>query len=93
MALDTWERGGADALIVSGTATGRPTDEAEVRRARRGAPEAPILIGSGIDTNNIQTLLGVADGAIVGTSFKIDGQIENPVDLVRVQTLIHLAKS
>jgi len=93
VALDTWERGGADALIVSGSATGKPTDEAEVRRARRGAPDAPILIGSGIDANNVHYLMEVADGAIVGTSFKVDGQIENPVDLARVQTLIHLAKS
>jgi predicted TIM-barrel enzyme len=78
---------------VSGTATGKPTDEVEVRRARRGAPDAPILIGSGIDASNVRALLGVADGAIVGTSFKVDSQIENPVDLTRVQTLVQLAKS
>ncbi len=92
VALDTWDRGGADALIVSGAATGRATDEAEVRKARRGAPDAPILIGSGIDVDNVQHLLAVADGAIVVTSFKVDGQIENPVDFTRVQNLIHLAK-
>jgi len=93
VALDTWERGGADALIISGSATGKPTDEEDVQRASRGASEAPILIGSGIDTKNVRTLFEVADGAIVGTSFKVDGQIENPVDPARVESLVHLAKS
>ena len=92
VAMDTWERGGADALIVSGVATGHATDVAEVRKARLGAPDAPILIGSGTNESNVRELLGVADGAIVGTSFKLNGQIANPVDPARVKRLVGLAK-
>ena len=92
VAMDTWERGGADALIISGVGTGKATDEAEVRQARKGAPGAPLLIGSGVNEQNISSLLTVADGAIVGTSFKVDGKIDNPVEFSRVQRLVALAK-
>jgi len=93
VAMDTWERGGADALVISGVATGKPTDYDEVVAARRGAPDAPILIGSGTTPDTLQTLLSVADGFIVGTHFKVDGKVENPVDLARVQALTALKKA
>ncbi len=92
VAMDTWERGGADALIISGVGTGKATDEGEVRQARKGAPDAPLLIGSGVNEANVGSLLTVADGAIVGTSFKVDGKIDNPVELARVQRLVALAR-
>jgi membrane complex biogenesis BtpA family protein len=91
-ALDTWERGGADALIVSGPATGRETDLDDVLAARRGAPDAPLLIGSGVTQANITTLLSVADGAVVGTYFKQDGKVDNPVEISRVRTLAEMKR-
>jgi membrane complex biogenesis BtpA family protein len=91
-ALDTWERGGADALIVSGLATGRETALEDVIAARRGAPEAPILIGSGVTQSNINALLAVADGAMVGTDFKKDGKVDNPVDISRVRALVDVKR-
>lgn len=91
-ALDTWERGGADALIVSGLATGRETNLDDVVAARRGAPEAPVLIGSGVTQANIATLLSIADGALVGTHFKQDGKVHNPVDTSRVQALVDIKR-
>ena len=92
VAMDTWERGGADALIISGVGTGKATDEDDVRQARIGAPDAPLLIGSGVSEQNIGSLLTVADGAIVGTAFKVGGQITQPVELARVERLVALAK-
>ena len=79
-------------MIISGVGTGKATDEGEVRQARKGAPDAPLLIGSGVNEANVGSLLTVADGAIVGTSFKVDGKIDNPVELARVQRLVALAR-
>jgi membrane complex biogenesis BtpA family protein len=75
----------ADAFIVSGRMTGDAPPLEKVRRARKASPGRPILMGSGTAENNISDFLTYADGAIVGTSLKVDGQGENPVDLVRVQ--------
>jgi membrane complex biogenesis BtpA family protein len=82
---DTVERARADAIIVSGTATGKPVDLQTVRQAKSAAGLAPVLIGSGVDTENAGELLRYADGLIVGTAFKVDGVTTNPVDVDRVR--------
>lgn len=93
VALDTWERGGADALIVSGMATGYETDYNDVLAARKGAPDAAILIGSGVTDRNLEKFLPVADGILVGTWLKQDGRVENPVDISRVRRVVSLKKA
>ena len=88
-----WTRfSGADALIVSGKMTGDAPDLAKVEEAKRLAGDRPVLIGSGADEENIAAFLGVADGAIVGSSLKIDGRCENPVDAARVRRLVDRAR-
>ena len=74
----------ADALIVSGRMTGDAPPLDKVRQARDLAAR-PILMGSGTTAENIAGFLQHADGAIVGSSLKVDGVAENPVDLERVQ--------
>lgn len=86
-ALDTWERGHADALIVTGAGTGRPTGVDDVRRIRNAIPDAQILIGSGTTTDNARGLLEHADGAIVGSSLKEAGDVARPVDVDRVRRM------
>jgi membrane complex biogenesis BtpA family protein len=83
-ARDTAERGLADALVVSGTATGEAVDIEELRRVRSACPEIPILIGSGVTKPNGAAYLEFADGLIVGTSVIRDGKVSNPVDRKRV---------
>lgn len=93
VALDTWERGGADALVISGKATGYATDLGDVIAARKGAPDAPLLIGSGVTAENVVDFLPIVDGVLVGTSLKSDGHVENPVELARVQTVVQRVRA
>jgi membrane complex biogenesis BtpA family protein len=74
----------ADALIVSGRMTGDAPSLDKVRQARDLATR-PILMGSGTTVDNIGDFLQYADGAIVGSSLKVDGVAENPVDVGRVR--------
>jgi hypothetical protein len=82
---------GADALIISGRMTGDAPDLAKVRQARALAGARPLLLGSGTDAQNIAAFMEVADGVIVGSSIKADGDIVNPVDVKRVRRLVHAA--
>lgn len=91
-ASDAWQRGLADVLIVSGGATGQATAAADLRRARAGAPEAPVLIGSGVTTESVVSLLDIADGAIVGTSLTRDGRPGTGIDPVLVRALVSAAR-
>jgi len=87
-ALDTIERGLADAIILSGTGTGAPTDLMQVERVRQALPHAKLLIGSGITATNVGQYLRHANGVIVGTSLKSSGCVDNAVDPRRVRTLV-----
>ncbi len=86
-ARDTVERGLVDALIVSGKGTGLETDLLDVEKVRRTCPTVKILLGSGVTPANAGEYLAVADGFIVGSSLKVDGQVNNPVDPKRVAAL------
>ncbi len=92
-AEETAYRGGADALIVSGTTTGRPADIDAIKKIKSAVPDRPLLIGSGATTDSIREILKIADGAIVGTSIKIDGITTAPVDPDRARALVSAAKS
>ena len=61
-AQDTFHRGLADALILSGRATGKKTDLALVDLVKRAVPEAPVLIGSGITPDTAAEALAVGHG-------------------------------
>lgn len=76
-------RGLADAVLVSGTATGRAPAPESVREACVAAGTVPVWIGSGLTPENAAALLEFASGAIVGTYFERDGA----VDRVRVAQL------
>ena len=78
---------GADALIVSGRMTGSAPDVEKVREARRLATR-PILVGSGSNRENITAFLQYADGVLVGSSLKEDGDMHNPVDEKRVREFV-----
>ena len=86
VARETVLRGLADALIVTGSATGVSASVEELKTVREAAPAGvPVLVGSGVDEDNAAALLEYADGAIVGTSLKVDGMVSNPVDPQRVR--------
>ncbi|HUO45873.1 MAG TPA: BtpA/SgcQ family protein [Acidimicrobiia bacterium] len=91
-ALDTWERGGADALIISGTGTGTEAELDQGHRLRTAVPGATILVGSGARPENIPRLAEIADGAIVGSWVKQNGKAHNPVDSGRAKELVAAAR-
>lgn len=88
---DTWHRGGADALIVSGTGTGHAPDTEAVRRIRAAVPDAPVVIGSGATPDNIAELAEVADHIIVGTSLEVDGLPGAELDGGRIEAFMAAA--
>jgi uncharacterized protein len=85
---DTIHRGLADGVILSGWATGRPPSLEDMKLAKAAAGKTPVLIGSGANIDNISELIRYADGVIVSSSLKRKGQIEQPVDPIRVREFV-----
>ncbi|MDX9979080.1 MAG: BtpA/SgcQ family protein [Lentisphaeria bacterium] len=77
----------ADALIVTGSATGVPAAVADAQAVRAATP-LPVLIGSGITAENLADYWPYADGFIVGSSVKEDGYWANPLSPARVAALV-----
>ncbi len=86
-AKDAFERGKADALVLSGPATGAPADPLAFRAVRERLPLAPLLVGSGISAENLRDFWDVCDGMIVGTSVKKGGNPRSDVDPERARGL------
>lgn len=79
-------RGMADAVIVSGSGTGRAVDVARLQEIADAAGNSrPVFIGSGSSSDNVKTLARLAGGFIVGTAFKVGGDVHSPVDPSRVR--------
>lgn len=85
VAADTIQRGGADAIIVSGTGTGRPTPDHDLARVRAALPGAPLWVGSGVTPEQAGRL--DVDVAVVGTWLHRDGDLRLPLDVERVRAL------
>jgi membrane complex biogenesis BtpA family protein len=79
-AQDLAERGGADAIIVSGPRSPVPPSTERVRRVKRSVNK-PVLIGSGITLSNVRRYYDISDGLIIGEpDFKVNGVWGGPSD-------------
>jgi membrane complex biogenesis BtpA family protein len=92
---DAVERGLADGVIVSGSGTGRTTEDGDVRAAvvardDRGL-DTPVFVGSGVTAESVGDALSDADGVIVGSALEKDGEAGRPVSVARVERLVEAA--
>lgn len=79
----------ADAIILTGLETGSAPTLQDAQRVKMLCQSVPLIIGSGVQHDNIHGFLRETDGVIVGSSLKRDGIIDNPVDLERTHTLFN----
>lgn len=87
-ARDTWLRGRADGLILTGGETGDAADLEEVGRVRKALPpHGRLWIGSGAKPENIHELLGAVDGIIIGSSLHRGGVAGSGIDAARVMRI------
>lgn len=81
-----------DALCVSGLTAGAETDAQLISVVKDTVPTTPVFANTGVRMENVDQQLSVADGAVVGTAFKVDGVFENPVDENRVKLFMDKVK-
>lgn len=84
---------GADALLVSGPQAGDPVSLAELRDAKKGAGDVPVLANTGVNDQNAAEILATADGVIVGTHLKIGGSTWNAVDPQRARRMVDTVRT
>ena len=82
----------ADAVCLAGTTAGSEIPEEDLRSARRGASDVPVIAGTGVSVENAERMLALADGVIMGTSIKVGKDTFKPVDPGKAAEFIRRAK-
>jgi predicted TIM-barrel enzyme len=77
----------SDGVIVTGESTGVHADINEVKQVRESV-KIPVLIGSGITTENLHEYYNSADLFIVGSYIKKEGYWKNKMDVERIDKLV-----
>ena len=74
-----------DVLCVSGATAGVGADMGILARVKNAVPDTAVFANTGCKVNTIEEIFKIADGCVVGTTFKKDGKFENQVELDRVK--------
>lgn len=82
-----------DVICVSGLTAGSPTDVSILKRVKEVIPTTAVFANTGCKINTIENILSIADGAVVGTTFKRDGKFENEADPERIKAFMDKVKS
>ena len=82
-----------DAILVSGIITGEAAALSELEAVKKVLPDTPVLANTGVKHATVGDVLRVADGCIVGTALKVDGNTWNAVDPERAKEFMRLARA
>lgn len=76
-----------DAVIVTGSFTGDAASLDELEEVKK-AVSLPVFLGSGVNAENLSEFYALADGFIVGSDFKKEGDWKKDPDPARIRALM-----
>jgi len=82
-----------DAVLVSGQITGEAAALSDLEAVKKVLPNTPVLANTGVKHQTIADVLSVADGCIIGSALKIDGDTWKAIDPNRAQDLMDRARA
>ena len=77
-----------EAIVVTGQGTGMETPLDKIKQFKSYLGEHPLIVGAGVDLNNIKEQLAHADGCIVGSAFK-KGHTTQKIDRLIVREFVN----
>jgi uncharacterized protein len=91
-AYDAEHRGLADAILVTGIATGAETKLDDVKEVKGAVEYTPVFVASGVDDKNLGSYSKYADGVIIGTHIKKNNDTEEPIDPAKLKHFMETAR-
>jgi predicted TIM-barrel enzyme len=82
-----------DAILVSGQITGDAAALGALEAVKKVLPQTPVLANTGVKHATVADVLKIADGCIVGSSLKVDGNTWNSNDPDRAAEFMRLARA
>jgi len=81
-----------DGLCISASAAGQEVNEELMRSVKKAAPDVAVICNTGCRIDTIKEKLKYADAAVVGTTFKKNGDFYSTVDCDRVKAFMKVVK-
>ncbi|MEM9577648.1 MAG: BtpA/SgcQ family protein [Pseudomonadota bacterium] len=81
-----------DAVLVSGQITGEAAALSELEAVKAVLPDIAVMANTGVKHDTVADVLALADGCIVGSSLKVDGDTWNAVDPERARDFMDRAR-
>lgn len=82
-----------DAVLVSGAITGEAARMEDLEEVKAVLPNTPVMANTGVKHATVADVLKIADGCIVGSALKVDGDTWKPVDPERARDFMAKAKA
>ena len=82
-----------DAVLVSGQITGEAAAMPDLEAVKAALPDTPVLANTGVKHSTVADVLAVADGCVVGSALKIDGDTWKPIDPARADDFMAKARA
>lgn len=80
----------ADVICISGPMTGMETHTDKLRKVKENISDDVLLFANtGVNIDNVEEILSIADGVVIGSHLKVDGNTWNPVDPERVNRFMN----
>jgi len=81
-----------DAVLVSGQITGEAADMSDLEAVKAVLPDVAVMANTGVKHDTVADVLSIADGCIVGSSLKVDGDTWNAIDPDRARDFMDRAR-
>jgi membrane complex biogenesis BtpA family protein len=82
-----------DAILVSGQITGEAAPLSDLEAVKAVLPQTAVMANTGVMHETVADVLAIADGCIVGSSLKIDGDTWNSIDSERALDFMDRARA
>ena len=81
-----------DAVLVSGQITGEAAALSDLEAVKAVLPDIAVMANTGVKHETVADVLAIADGCIVGSSLKVDGDTWNAIDPERARDFMDRAR-
>lgn len=82
----------SDAIVTTGEGTNIETPTKKLIEYKKILKDFPLIVGAGVNQDNVYEQLKIADGAIIGSSFKIDNSTYNQLDIQKIKDVMDVVK-
>lgn len=82
-----------EAIVTTGEGTNIETPIEKLKQYKKLLKNFPLITGAGVNQNNVYEQLSIVDGAIIGSSFKIDNNTHNQLDIKKIKDIMDVVKT